>query len=330
MSIPEYDVAILMPQTTDHERTAIRYAGLFDELAAHAVSACMAHGLASYNAETHTFPGVTNVRHDVIADAAASRVVRDLTMPKDPANADLYNDRYGPILVHHPALNYYLTDKSNIARALPQFHPETRVAAAADILDAVSAIPGERVVIKPVTGSRSKGVQLLPKTALSNSQFNSGNYLVQEYIDTSAGIPEFDIKGTHNVRILSIGSKVVGALARVNGSNKDMLQNDVYGSYVPADDLPDTMHAAADAVHTELRRLSGHGANIIAIDMMRGRGASGEQIDVICEVNRRPQRISRYDTVGKQAGQNLDEAGLLELARLWDREEAVLLAGQLG
>jgi hypothetical protein len=56
---------------------------------------------------------------------------------------------------------------------------------------------------------------------------------------------------------------------------------------------------------------------------MRGIDASGERRDVLCEVNRRPLRISPWDLRDEN---NLEPAAITEMARRWDKAEAAMLA----
>jgi hypothetical protein len=78
-------------------------------------------------------------------------------------------------------------------------------------------------------------------------------------------------------------------------------------------------------VHEVLVSKPEEGHAVIAIDTMRGLNAEGELVDVLCEVNRRPQRISRYDL---RSTKNTDPQGIAWLASEWDKHEAEMLSKQ--
>jgi glutathione synthase/RimK-type ligase-like ATP-grasp enzyme len=170
---------------------------------------------------------------------------------------------------------------------------------------------------------RSQGIRVLTKHDIARAGIQPGRYLVQEFINTTAGMPEIGVAGMHNIRTISVGGRMVGSIARIKGKAKDILKDDVYGAFIDNKSLPASMHAIVDAVHTVLKHQPGHSRNTIAIDMMRGLDGKGEQVDVLCEVNRRPARISPYNLLKPE---NLDEPGILRLGKLWDKAEAALLA----
>ena len=94
------------------------------------------------------------------------------------------------------------------------------------------------------------------------------------------------------------------------------------GPVVELDQLSDGVQEIVDRVHAILGDLPGSGKNVIAIDIMRGFGADGEMRDLLCEVNRRPQRISLYDALDER---NLDIPGIRRLSKQWDIHEADML-----
>jgi glutathione synthase/RimK-type ligase-like ATP-grasp enzyme len=245
-------------------------------------------------------------------------IVRDLTMSLD--DKPLYADKCIKT-VHDPATNRFIADKSNMFKALPQLHPSTLLIKETDVEMALDLIPGRKIVLKPVTGMQSDGVQVVSK--LSDIQLKPGSYLAQEYIDTRGGMPEFGIQGMHNLRVISVGAKAVGAVARLGGSEGDILKDDYYGDFVDPDDLTSEQQHIVHNVHSVLSSKPGRGNNVIAIDIMRGIDASGERRDVLCEVNRRPLRISPWDLRDEN---NLEPAAITEMTRRWDKAEAAMLA----
>lgn len=313
------DIAILMPKTTDNERFSVRYAGLVGELSKLAVQSCFVESHSSFDADTHDFADPYDINRNNLAPVVKTSLVRDLTMSID--DKPLYED---PTIrtVHDPRTNRFIANKLNVFRALQDFHPATLAIQHTDLDLAFDLIPGNKIVVKPTTGMQSKGVHVLNKT--SGVDLEQGTYLAQEFIDTRGGMPEHDIAGVHNLRIISIGNKAVAGIARLGGSASDMLRDDYYGGFVHPDDFSPEVQQIVYGVHNMLATKPGEGNNVIAIDVMRGTDASGETRDVLCEVNRRPLRISPWDL---RDPHNLDPVAIHEVSKRWDKAEAEMLAG---
>ncbi len=319
------DIAVLMPKLSPNtgERFKERYSGLEKALAKRGLMSFFAEGHDSFTKETKYFRNVFDSDRNVLAQSGSADVVRDLTMSLD--NKPLYES--GLTVVHNPELNRFIADKQSVYELLPEIHPKTISVQAAQVLDAIDRLRDlglREIIIKPATGLKSEGIVLVDgQKKLANLQLNNGRYLVQEYLDTSGGIPELGIRGTHNLRMISIGTKVIGAVARERGSNSKILRDDNYGKVYDPDELPDSIMGIADYVHEGLSKIEGAKDGVLAIDVMRGKGSDGEARDVVCEVNRRPMRISPFDLMDRG---NSDPDGLLRLGRNWDGAEADLLA----
>lgn len=314
-------LAILMPKITDYERRKVRYGGLIDELGVRGTDYFFVESHSSYDATTSTFSNPVDIDRNPRLDiSGAASVVRDFTMAL--RGESTFYDEASPLIAHHPDLDRFIASKDGFFLAAPELHPGTIICEQDGIAEAILATMGDKVVVKPIMGHRSKGVIVGTKQEVAEHAFEPGTYLVQEFIDTSNGMPEHNIVGVHNLRILSINNKAVGAIARVGGTAKDILAADVYGPVIELDQLGDGIQEIVDRVHSILGDLPGEGKNVIAIDIMRGVGADGEIRDLLCEVNRRPQRISMYDALDER---NLDIPGIERLSKQWDIHEADML-----
>jgi len=314
-------VTVLMPRIEDRSKFAIRYRGLETQLGQLGVKPTFAESHTSYRPETHDFGHYfsTNGTPTFAVNPEDIRAVRDLTIPSD-FHRPLYSDSEAPPLVHKPELNMFLRSKARVFESMPGLHPETIVVPSSKVMEAASAICGSNVVVKPASGSGSKGVYIGPLSGMPDS-LDPGQYLVQEFIDTSGGIPELGIRGVHNLRLISVDSKIIGAIGRLPGQEGVVLRDDIYGKVYLPEELPDSMIKIADSVHNVLRGLPGEGKNVIAVDLMRGVNSTGNEVDVICEINHRPLRISDYDLITTQD----DPKGVKWLAQQWDFAEANLL-----
>ena len=315
-------IGVLMPKIANYERFSIRYAGLEEQLKDLGAVALFAFSHNSYDSHTHTLSNLLSTKLSLITKMARPKIVRDLTMPKED-NKPIYMDPLAPRIVHDPATNAFLRDKRNLVNLLPELHPQTFVSHKNEVREAAAAICGELVVVKPVIGQRSQGIFIGRKKDIPNN-LTGEEYLIQEFIDTANGIEELGIKSVHNVRVLSVDSEVIGAVGRINDAGGNYLhgdQNDAYGTVYLPEDLPSSMLQIVELVQQKLKNFPGDGHNVIAIDLMRGFNSQKEEVDVLCDVNRRPLRISRDDLLKPQR----DPQGLEWLATQWDSTEAQLL-----
>jgi hypothetical protein len=319
------DIAVLMPKIEDERRFSIRYAGLEGQLRHLGVVSCFLDGHVSYDAANGHFNGSLDTDLERSTLAVRPRIIRDLTMP-DPAKEMLLYNASGPRLVHHPAVNRFLADKTEVAAEMNGFQPSGIGVTDHDGVEmAFDMLRGSRLIFKPAIGSNGQDIQIVrhPKEVVLKP---STKYLAQELLDTSIGMSELGIEGVHNLRVISIDSNAIGAVARFGGDNPDMLQDDIYGPFIHPEDLPERTQHIVERVHQVLRWRAGEGKNVIAIDVMRGIDPGGEQVEVLCEVNRRPLRISSYDLLDSTSQ---SQAGIAEMANRWDKAEAEMLVGLL-
>ncbi len=231
------DIAILMPKVEDWQRTQTRYGGLCRELLERGVSVVFAESHDSYigsgifdQTKIPLDPQLGSMAGFLIEGSAKASVVRDLTMPI--INKPLHIDPNGPILVHHPSINELLTSKSSVYDLMADVQPFsiTRVEPT-DIVEAVAAIKGEKVVIKPDTGSGGEGVYVdYKKEALETYRQNphAGLSIVQEAIDMSEGLAEHDIPGVHNVRFIVIGGTAIYGFVRSDPTGSATMQGETF------------------------------------------------------------------------------------------------------
>ena len=297
---------------------------LVNKLSDYGAAALFADGHASYNPTEHKFSGQHTLKGVPVDDRLRPDVVRDLTMPKD--SQPLYEDEMAPALVHHPEFSKILSRKDEVYRLLPEVHPLTFSADNNELEEAAAAIPGYRVIVKPLEGAGAKGVRVVRKSELSIIKAE-GDMLVQEYIDTSAGDPGLGIEGTHNLRVISIDSLLIGAASRIGGRRKEILLADGHGRVFEPEELPEEVHSIVDTIHDKFQELPGSGKNVLGIDLMYGKSKGREARYVVCEINRRPVRISPWDLKRDDV---YDPAGMLWLGYEWDKYEAKMLADMAG
>ena len=114
---------------------------------------------------------------------------------------------------HDPGLDKICTRKDETYALFPDVSPLTmRIDAADDIEPALTRMRTDLVVIKPVDGQEGDGVHVLAHDAVA-SAIPSFPYLIQEFIDTSGGIPGVT-EGRHDLRIVSILGEPILAFVR--------------------------------------------------------------------------------------------------------------------
>lgn len=323
------DVTILMPSIPDTawERTSIRYAGLFRELEGrHDLTTAMVVGMNSYNKQEEAFSvGYTanrlNGNFEYADTLVRPKVVRDLTMAI--GDRPLYNHGSATI-VHNPQFNEIVADKANIQRLLPKLLPDSfEVTNGTDLGAALEILPGDRAVVKPATGSMSEGLIIDRKAEIAARVIALGvtrNMMVEAFVETEQGIPELDIVGRHNVRVIMIGGKPIYGFGRLAAKNSLFIADDSFEDlrfHMP-DDFPDDLLEAVGEVQEMLVNLPDGQNTVVAADYMRGYQAGEDSRMFLCELNRRPYRNSPYDSMSD---------GNLWASRQWDVHEAQLLSG---
>ncbi len=332
------DVLILAPNIINPEQFDLRYADLTGELTqTHGLQVGIVESHSSYEVATDTVQaaavaiyGLDRLLHrQTYGEMPVAGVVRDLTMPTEDRQA-IHDSPSIRTFVNPLALNTLVRRKDQMWALAPELQPATVVVSdTTELSDVLDDAPWQRLVVKPATGAAGSGVIAGTKSAireqLAATPYAAGKpLLVQEYIDTSRGIPELDIDGMHNIRLVMVGGKVVLNCVREKGDKPDILYNDVYGRF--GLELPAGMQQLAEDTMAALTMAVPDAADsVIAIDLMRGIDQQGQLRDVVCEVNRRPLRISRHHLLQPQ----MDPTGLAQAALAWDRAEAQLLASKV-
>jgi glutathione synthase/RimK-type ligase-like ATP-grasp enzyme len=78
---------------------------------------------------------------------------------------------------------------------------------------ALEKIRGKKVVLKPLIESGGKGVLILKKEEIIKKAKVDSPHILQEFIDSSRGVPEFS-KGIHDLRLVFVNDKIIYAYIR--------------------------------------------------------------------------------------------------------------------
>jgi hypothetical protein len=112
------------------------------------------------------------------------------------------------------AFDKLCSDKSRISELLTEYFPLTITATdRASLERALAAMPGKLAVVKPVDGWGGRDVFIGPKGELA-AKATAFPVIVQEFIDTSGGIPGV-LEGPHDFRIMVADGEVIFTYAKI-------------------------------------------------------------------------------------------------------------------
>lgn len=138
----------------------------------------------------------------------------------DPVSVDLIFNRGNfrsaddPPVLNHPELEELCRDKFQTWKLFADFCPHTIVVESREELNpALKRLQGNLLVAKPLDAEGGKGVIVGTKEEVQDG-VKTFPYLLQEFIDTRAGIPRL-VRGLHDLRIVSIEGKIVSCFIRV-------------------------------------------------------------------------------------------------------------------
>ena len=135
----------------------------------------------------------------------------------------------------------------------------------ADIRKLLPELQSSKIVIKPISESGGKGVHIIDKKDLADLVF-CGENIVQEFIDSSGGIPGISNKA-HDLRLVFAGDKLVYAYIRepMDGSFLANVSQGGILTIVPVENIPSSLSPIIQAVNETFRSFSNR---IFSIDIM--------------------------------------------------------------
>jgi glutathione synthase/RimK-type ligase-like ATP-grasp enzyme len=168
-------------------------------------------------------------------------------------------------MVNHRELDDLCRNKQKTVAAFTEYFPASAlVQSAADLSAALSGLAGDTLVAKPTDGWGGHGVTVAARGELFQ-KIETYPVLVQEFIDTSKGIPGI-VDGAHDLRILMVGGRVALSYVRTppEGSKVANLAQGGTILLVPDAKIPPAALAIAKAIDD---RLSPIGRRVYSVDM---------------------------------------------------------------
>lgn len=213
-------------------------------------SLCKENGIQMYRASYEWYDYKNHLfKHAWIYDDAGGKwsrvhdIIPDLIYDKTKGRLETY--RAKEIMAeHYPFINdltftQLIDNKFITGLIFREWSKESvLVRSKSELVEAIKEIPSKRVVLKPVSESGGKGVQIFSKKDVKKISF-SGEHIVQEFIDSSCGIPGIG-GSTHDLRLVFINEKIMYAYTREPMKGK-LLANLAQGgklTIIPLNKLP--------------------------------------------------------------------------------------------
>ena len=113
----------------------------------------------------------------------------------------------------------------------------------------------DKIILKPRYGERGKGIEVISLSEVDNPRIqNMQDYIVQPLMESDSGIPELNIPGRHDLRMLIYNGEVMDFFIRV-ASDNNFICNQSHGgriSYFQLDELPERFRTIAREVDLTL------------------------------------------------------------------------------
>ncbi len=188
---------------------------------------------------------------------------------KADASTDVINDR---------ELDDLCVDKWKTYQLFPEYSPKTAFVDGRDQLeDVLRDFPDDNIVMKPVDGEEGRGVIIGPKRAILEAK-PEYPVLVQEFLDTSGGIPGI-IESLHDLRLHSIGGELVFAYIRSPAPGK-LLANVAQGGTEREVLIKDVPKEALQIFRDIDARLTRFPRRVYSIDIGRGKQGAWKVIEL--------------------------------------------------
>jgi glutathione synthase/RimK-type ligase-like ATP-grasp enzyme len=153
-------------------------------------------------------------------------------------------------ILNDPEVADLCQDKLKTFREFEEFMPETRKASKENVEELVDE--NGKAIVKPRYGSSGEGIHVVESSEEFAEKDRDG-VLVQEFVE-NAEIPELDVDGPHDLRILIVNDQVVGSYLRIPGDDS-VLSNVAQGGskdYIGLEEVPEETLERVEEVAEEL------------------------------------------------------------------------------
>lgn len=155
---------------------------------------------------------------------------------------------------NHPDLNEICTDKFAMYEHFRQFCPLTLLANNQDeYISALEQISTDKAVIKPLTGQEGRDILIDEPTKLSGEQIKTFPVVVQEFLDTSKGVPGI-VEDYHDLRVALFDGEIIYSYLRTPPPGKLTANVSQGGKFfmVETNQLPEEIRPIIQTIDQEL------------------------------------------------------------------------------
>ncbi len=191
--------------------------------------------------------------------------------------------RFFPV-INHPFFGLFLDNKFSQALLFKDIMPQTAlVHSIAELEEKAKQFSGEKIVLKPLSGSGGNGVRILSKNALGSERLEFP-LLLQAFIEAYRGIPGFSEEASvADLRLVYIDGTLAYALSRVARTDS-LLTNFHQGATplaVPLTAIPSDTQALANKIAEQLSLFP---KSIFSLDFMHDKNGK----PLLIEMNTKP------------------------------------------
>lgn len=199
-------------------------------------------------------------------------------------------------VVNDRAFHRFCNDKAAVYARFTEFCPKTlRVETKDGLAAGMAMIPGDTIVAKPVVGACGRNVIIGSRDDVLTAE-HEYPLLLQEFIDTSGGIPGV-VDGAHDMRLTIVGGELAYVMVKIPKPGSFVSNYALGGTLKMLDDS----QYPADAVDIAMRidaEFTGVPTRYYSIDMGRNRDGSWKLIEFNSPPGLDPEE--RHPSIGRE------------------------------
>lgn len=165
----------------------------------------------TFDSQNKKWIRVKNISPDLVWDKMASTKPLKVLNLRKKIKAKIINNSKGTDKI---------IDKYYVYNLFKQVSPKTfHIKNKKDLVKKIDKINSKKVVLKPTKGSGGQGIIIESKDKIKQKNPEIEDYILQEFVDTSKGIPGL-VKGNHDLRMVVVDGKISYAYLRMPAKNK--------------------------------------------------------------------------------------------------------------
>lgn len=158
-----------------------------------------------YEGEGGNWKKVENIQPDLIYDKTKARM-------ETYYKKDIMGEHYP--FINDQVFTRLIDDKLTTSLIFPRWSKKSWIVnSREDLLAILPKFSSGKIVLKPLSDSGGKGVMILTKTEAENIEEIQKNYIAQEFIDSSGGVPGVS-QNMHDLRLVFVNEKIIYSYIR--------------------------------------------------------------------------------------------------------------------